>query len=105
MKLSVFERLILLNILPMEGDFLTIKIVHDLRTELAFTEEEHAALKFETLDTGDVRWVTGADKPKDISIGEVAMGIIRQRLTELDKEKKLTEQHIPIYEKFVLGGA
>ena len=102
MELSVFERLILLNIMPQEGDFLTIKIIHELKQALAFSEDEHKALQFQPGENGEVRWVSEADKPKEIEIGDVAKNIIKQRLIELDKEKKLTEQHISIYERFVL---
>ena len=34
MELSVYDRLILLNILPKEGDFTTLKIVRKLREDL-----------------------------------------------------------------------
>ena len=96
--------MILLNILPLEGDFLTIKIVHDLRNDLGFSEEERAALQFEVGDDGQVKWLNESDKPKDVAIGEAGMVVIRSALAKLNEEKKLTEQHIPIYEKFVLHG-
>ena len=103
MKLEVFERLILLNILPKEGDFTTLKIIHDLKDSLSFTEEEHKELKFEHGTNNDIRWNIDADISKEIEIGDVAKNIIRETLEKLNKEKKLTEQHIPIYEKFVIG--
>jgi len=44
MKLRTYERLLLLNVLPREGDLTMIRIVRQLREALSFTEEEHAAL-------------------------------------------------------------
>lgn len=102
MKLSVFERMILLNILPREGDYTTLKIVRNLRDDLSFSEEEHKVLQFK--QEGDTMfWKTDADKPKDVSIGEKAKDIIITVLKKLNDEKKLTDQHFGLYEKFVEG--
>ena len=46
MKLSVGDRLILLGVIPQQGDFTTLKIVRNMRDELSFSEEEHKKLKF-----------------------------------------------------------
>jgi len=49
MKLSVFERLILSQILSepgVEADFTTLRIVRKLRENVSFSEEELAALNF-----------------------------------------------------------
>lgn len=100
MELRVYDRLILLNILPKEGDFTTLKIVRKLRESLSFTEEEHKNLEIK-IDKGSVQWKTEFDKPKDIQIGEKANDIIVDVLKKLDKDKKLTDDHYGLYEKFV----
>lgn len=100
MELGVFDRLILLNILPKEGDFTTLKIVRKLREDLSFTEAEHKALQFQQ-NEGTIKWQTEADIPKEIQIGEKATDIIVEVLKKLDKDKKLTDQHVSVYEKFV----
>lgn len=46
MKLTVPERLILVNVLPAESDYTTLKLVRKLRESLSFTEEEHKQLNF-----------------------------------------------------------
>ena len=103
MELGVFDRLILLNILPKEGDFTTLKIVRKLREDLSFTEEEHKALEFKAEDEGRVVWRTEADEPKEIPIGEKATDIIVEVLKKLNDDKKLQDQHYSLYEKFVGG--
>jgi hypothetical protein len=100
MELTVFDRLILLNILPKEGDFTTLKIVRKLREDLSFSEEEHAALEFKH-ENGTVQWKQGGDIPKDVPIGEKASDMIADVLKKLDKEKKLQETHFSLYERFV----
>jgi len=100
MELKVFDRLILLNILPKEGDFTTLKIVRKLREDLSFSEDEHKTLGFKQ-ENGNVQWKQDGDIPKDITIGEKASDLIADVLKKLDKEKKLTDQHYELYEKFV----
>jgi hypothetical protein len=100
MLLSVFERLILLNIMPKEGDITTLRIIRKLKDDLSFSEEEHAALELKN-DNGNIAWKSEADIPKEIEIGEKAADIISDSLKKLNKEKKLTESHIPIYDRFV----
>lgn len=100
MELSVLERLLLLNILPKEGDFTTLKIVRTMRDDLSFSEEEHKILQF-TQEGDQLRWKSGADKPKQINFGEKATDLIVEALKKLNTDKKLTEQHMGLYEKFV----
>ena len=103
MELGVFDRMILLNILPGEGNFTTLKIVRKMREDLSFSEEEHKALEFKQEDDGRVQWLTEADKPKEISIGEKATDIIVGVLKKLNDTKKLQDQHYSLYEKFIEG--
>ena len=48
-------------------------------------------------------WKEEADIQKEIEIGEKATDIIAEALKALNKAKKLTEAHIPIYERFTGG--
>lgn len=102
MELGVFDRLILLNILPGEGDFTTLKIIRKMRGDFSFSEEEHKALEFKHTDGGNVRWKLEADKEREIPIGEKATDIIVEVLKKLNDSKKLTDQHFSLYEKFVV---
>lgn len=101
MLLTTFERLLLLNILPKQGDLTTIRIVRKLREDLSFSEAEHAALQFEETGEKGLRWIKDADTPKEVEIGAKARNIIADVLTGLDKAKQLTEEHLPLYERFV----
>ena len=103
MELKVFDRLMLLNIIPVEGNFVTLKIVLQLRQALSFNEEEVKRLEIRQ-NEGNVTWNRIADEPKEVEIGEKATDIIVEALKELDKQKKLTEQHYELYEKFVVNG-
>jgi len=99
-ELTVVERLVLLNILPKEGDFTTIKLLRKLRENLSFDEDEHKKLNF-VQDGDQVRWDMKAVVEKHIAIGEKMTDIIQGALKKLNDEKKLTDEHFTLYEKFV----
>lgn len=101
MLLSTFERLLVLSVLPREGDLTTIKIVRDLKSDLSFTEAEHKTLNF-TQDpvTNGVKWEAQIE-PVEISIGPKALTVIIDAFAALDKAKKLSLEHLPVYERFL----
>lgn len=103
-ELTVLERLVLLNILPKEGDFTTIKLMRKLRESLSFDEEELKKIEF--IQDGDqTRWNEAATKDmlKPIQIGEKMTDIVHDALKKLNDEKKLTNEHVSLYEKFVVN--
>lgn len=116
MKLGVFDRLVLLNILPREGDILSLRQVRRLREALSFSDEEHAALGLHVCSgpntdcdrcsadpaaAGQVHWKTEAEVLKEVDIGPRAAQIITDALKALNDGRKLREEHIPLFERFV----
>lgn len=100
MNLSVLERLVTLSVIPKEGDYATLKVINGLRLALSFSEDELAAWEVSSdLTTGKTTWKTNGEA--DIPIGEKATDIIVAALKRLDKEKKLPENAMGIYEKFI----
>jgi hypothetical protein len=102
MRLTVLERIVLLGVLPGEGNFITLKIVRQLREALSFTEEELKDLSLQQVGE-QVTWNAAAADPEgtEISIGEKATDLIVESLKKLNEENKLTQQHFSLYEKFV----
>lgn len=98
MELGVGDRLVLLSVLPREGDLTTVRVVHELKQALSFSEEEHAALEIRQEGDGVVWKET--DKTEEIPIGARAHVLIADALKTLDKEKKLTTEHLDIWGKF-----
>ena len=99
MRLTILERLLLLNVLPVEGNIMTIRIVHDLRKDLGLTEEE---LKKYNVREQDSQMVWDDEKyTLDVPVGEKALDIIAEAISKREREGRLTEQFIPLYERFV----
>jgi len=103
MLLKAGERLTLLMVLPEQGDLPTIRIVSDLRRDLSFTEDEHAALEFVTSDTG-VRWNGEADTGREYEFGAKAREVIVKALEKMSSDGKLRAEHLPVCDKFGLEG-
>ncbi len=102
MLLNVKQRLLLLNIIPDEGNYDTLKIVRDQQNLLSFNEEELKRLKI--VREGEMyQWDEAADEPVDISIGEMAFNVIKTALRRLNDEGKLQMEFLPLYEYFVEG--
>lgn len=100
MKVNTFERLTLLNILPAQGDYTTLKIMRKLREALSFSEEEHKRLEI-TIKDGVARWKTEMDYEKDVVMGDKAIETIAATLRKLSDDKLLRAEHLGLYEKFV----
>jgi len=92
----------MLNLLPPEGSLLTMKIVHELRQVLAFSDEELVALDFQQHEDGRLTWKNTVE-PRVIKPGVKATGIVYEALEKLDKEGKLRENHLSLCEKFEYG--
>jgi hypothetical protein len=105
MLLDVEERLVLLNLLPAEGDIITLRVLRDLRNTLGLSEDELAVLHFENVG-GSLRWSTeGAEQigEVEVKLGAVAKSIIVAALDRLNQDKKLRREHLSLCDKFEIG--
>jgi hypothetical protein len=98
LKLSVSDRILLLNILPKEGNLLDLRIVRDLHKSLSFTETEHAALQFVVTDN-QIQWNREADQGADIEIGPKAISLTLASLEALNAASKLKLEHLDLMER------
>ena len=101
MKLSIGERLLLLNLLPPEGDLTSIKIVRKLRESLSFNEDELEKYGIQVLEGGNISWES--QEEAEVRLRAKSRSMIVRALHELDERGKVTEQHISLFEKFEIG--
>ncbi len=103
MLLNVKQRLLLLNILPDESNYLTLKIIREQQNLLSFSDEELTGLKVKRegdLYTWDEK---NEPPPMDIEIGEAARGVIKLAFRRLDNDGQLKVEFLPLYEHFIEG--
>ena len=103
MKLTVLERVIILGLLPQEANFLMLKLIRSVKEDLSFSDNEHKKLKFQVTKEGMTVWDKEADTKvlKKVEIGEIVTAEIVKALVKMNKEDKLKEEHITLYEKFI----
>jgi len=103
MQFNTFERLVLLNVLSQSGSSLAdLKIVHNLKMNLSFTEKEQKQSKMKYLENGNVQANWNAVKPKDVKLCDRAKEIIAKGLKKMGEQENLTEEHFSLCEKFKL---
>ncbi len=102
MKLGIAERINLFSILPEQGDFTTMKALSKARDGILLSEDEVKKYGVEVLptETGS-RTIWKKDEEVEIELGELVTAAIVEKLKQLSDQKKLTAQHISLYEKFV----
>jgi len=102
-QLGVKDRLVLLGLLPAEASFLEIKMIQGIKDDLVLSENEKVALGVIQHEKG-VMWDQEAAKTcmKGITMSEATAALIAKTLTNMDKQGKLTVDHIGLYEMFVV---
>jgi hypothetical protein len=101
MKLTVLERIVLPMILPKEGDYLTLKTAAEAQKEIALTDDEMDEVELRVGEKGQLQWNPEKAKEKEVKITARATVMIEEALKKLDDEKKLTPDHMTLFEKFV----
>jgi len=100
MKLNLLERFLLMQLLPQKENFATLKIIHNLKMALSFSEEEVIQCEVKS-ENGMTYWNDKGLEEVEICIGNKAKDICIQALKDADKNKLLTEKHLSLYEKFI----
>jgi hypothetical protein len=98
------DRLILLQLLPQQGDLTTLRLVRDLQGVLSFSEEEHAALGFVQSEER-VTWNSEAEVVKDVHLGARMQVLLLDKLKELDKNEELKLDLLDVCDKLGYDGA
>lgn len=97
--LDTKTRITLLNILPREADVMTVRILKDLKADLGMSEEEIKRINLRQEGMGLV-WDKTKDIPKEVAIGPTGRGVIKSTLEKMDREKKITDDILPLWDMF-----
>lgn len=100
-KLTCGERLIVLNIMPKEGNFVTLRMIRTLVDKLGLTAEE--IVDFGIVETnGQVRWGPMGSVEKEFEFAQAEVDLIKKQLKKMDDDGKLTNDTFSVYEKFCM---
>lgn len=98
MELTMFERCTMFQVLPTTGTIANIKSLRLLREKLAPTEDEKKEINWKEAD-GQITWEKG-EKLWPIPMNGTDRRMCREALERLNSEKKITEAHLTLCEKF-----
>ncbi len=101
MLLKISERVALMTSLPEKGNFVTLKILGDLKAALGFTDEEIKRCKI-VQTPQNIKW--DGDEEKDVEILPTQRVLICDALKALDQASALLPVHVSVYEKFMGNG-
>ena len=97
MKLNVLERIMLMQILPNEGNYITFKMLTELKLALTFSEAEYKDYGI-TEENKQITWKK--DGQKEVEIGEKMTEVIKTALKKIDEDNKVNAQLFSLFEKF-----
>ena len=101
MKLTILERLMILNVMPDVGNVATMRMRQHLIEKAGLTAEEMEEAKVATGEDGTLRWEKEFDK--DIEFKPAEHALISEALERLSNDKKLQPEQLTLYDKFVGG--
>ena len=110
MILEVHERANLLPLLPKEGHYEDLKELRRAREMIGFSAEEIKGLNIRGEKNAQGQLVTAwggeginvNEWVKEIPMSEYITSVFRKALAKMEKDGKLTEQYVSLYEKFVV---
>lgn len=100
MILRLRERLIILGLLPVEGDILTLRTIRQLKDVLPPSVKEIDDLNI-VQETNRIIWADEKDKGIEIDINVQARGIIKDALQKVSDEKKLKDEMLTLWDMFI----
>lgn len=89
MKLNIKNRLILLQILPIQGSLSEMVEIMDLAKLVKLSDEEKELIAY-TEDNGNITWDSDNDPNKDIPLNSDKIKILKDIINKLDSEKKIS---------------
>jgi len=93
--LTVKERLLVPQLYPKEASLTDQTIVRDISRKTEITQEEMKKIGFKTMPQG-FTWDQKKEKVKQVEFTDTELNLLKNRITELDKEKKVTQQLLEV---------
>ena len=90
MKLTIKDRLSLIQILPVRGSVSEMVDVYDLARELKLNDEEKKICNYKEDNNGGIKWDPYLDPMKDVKITSDQYKLLMQVIDEMDKQKNIS---------------
>lgn len=103
MLLNISERIALSTALPVQGNYVTLGVIEELKKKLGFDDDEIKQFKIVHTPTS-VKWDTAKEGEKDIHISPVERDLICSALKTRDQQSTLLPVQMKVFKKFVIDG-
>jgi hypothetical protein len=100
-NLNCVERLVMLSIMPREGNFITLRMMRDIVARVGFSAAEIVEFGIEELSDGRVRWTQDVPTERPFTFAEAEVNLIKKALKKMDEDEKLNADSVSLYEKFM----
>jgi hypothetical protein len=105
--LDIADRVALMNMFPMKGDYKMLKTVKWVSENLWFADKDRKKLNLRQVQDGDnppyFIWDETAISNITMKISIDSQDEIAKRLKELNEENQMGKEHFELYEKFCIG--
>lgn len=98
-KLDIYDRALLLNILPENSDLLMIGIYQDFLRSISFTEEEFDKYQIDYDNDNGIKWLGNCEM--QVEIGNKVLSKIVSILKSCKENDLLGDDQIDLYNKFI----
>lgn len=102
-ELSLLDRITLPTTLKKEGSFEEMIISKDITNKTKITQEDVKNYSIQTIEGKGLQWAVkeGESDSINITFTELEFNMVKEGLKKLQEEKKLTQDHIDLYRKFI----
>lgn len=89
MKMTIKDRLSLIQILPIQGSVSEMVDVYDLARELKLNDEEKTLCNYSD-DNGNIKWTPEKDPEKDVKLTSDQYKLLMKTIDDLDKQRRIS---------------
>jgi hypothetical protein len=95
MKLNIIKRLNLARLFPKEGGILQQLLIRDIAKKIEFTQDEIKEIELKQ-SGNQITWNPEKDIEKEINFSESEINFLKDQVTLLDNEKKVTQDMLDL---------
>ncbi len=102
MKLKVLDRLAVVSVLPVQGNFITLSVATEIRDKIKFGDAERQRLSLNVAPNGGMGWNPAADVTVEFVFTDTEKTLIKKALRDLVAANQLNADHLGAFKLFVL---
>ena len=102
MKMGVKDRLMVVQLLPKEGNLIALRLIKDITQKTELTQEEMKQIEMKPTQTGGVLWDDKKEKKfgkRLIKLSSAEIGYMKDQVKKLDEKEKISRDAFELAER------